>query len=485
MRPAIISSTRIKGSVRPPVRRCPCVTRSRGSAVATSYTNTSMKAESKIAIASNLHRNNSQRFSSVALSNNSSDSHDQTTPAVKQQSFLPVDFETASQIDGEESQVLTIELRPGQGVRAEAGAMVFMTDSIQMETQLLSGAMSRFLTGQSVFLTDYVCREQPGTVCLGTDFYSKILRINLQEYGGNLVCQRGAFLAGNSDIGIEMEFTKSLTAGFFGGQGFILQRLTGEGDVFVKAGGALVVKDLDEGESLRVSSGSIVAFERGIDYDVQMMKGIKNAMFGGEGLFVTTLKGPGRVWLQGMPPDRMISEIARRVPPGMGLGIPIGMGGGGSTSGEEGAGDETGNEDLVASTDSVAATDAAVEADRQATVASSGMMGSDSVEADSPDALFGDAAPDAKDEMPGMDDASFASESSDSEFANESFSNFSQEQTFDDGNFANDDFEESVNDFSDGELFDDSTSASVVDAASDEGGSGILSTLWDMFMGDD
>jgi hypothetical protein len=216
-----------------------------------------------------------------------------------------------------------------------------------------------------------------------------------------------------------------------------------------------------------------------------MMKGIKNAMFGGEGLFVTTLKGPGRVWLQGMPPDRMVSEIARRVPPGMGLGIPIGMGGGGSTSGEEGAGDETGNEDLVASTDSVAATDAAVEADRQATVASSGMMGSDSVEADSPDALFGDAAPDAKDEMPGMDDASFASESSDSEFANESFSNFSQEQTFDDGNFANDDFEESVNDFSDGELFDDSASASVVDAASDEGGSGILSTLWDMFMGDD
>ena len=415
---------------------------------------------------------------------------DQVPAPASEPPFLPVDFETASRIDGEESQVLTIELAPGQGVRAEAGAMVFMTDSIEMNTQLLSGAMARFLTGQSVFLTDYVCKDKPGTVCLGTDFYSKVIRLNLQDYGGSLVCQRGAFLAGSAGLEIEMEFTKSLTAGFFGGQGFILQRLTGEGDVFVKSGGTLVVKDLDDGETLRVSSGSIVAFERGVDYDVQMMKGVKNAMFGGEGLFVTTLKGPGRVWLQGMPPDRMIAEIARRVPAGMGLGIPIGMGtggGSGASEGEEGVGEGTaGAEGVLAGSESVAATDAAIEADRQATVATSGVMGSDSVDADSPEALFGDAAPSADEAAP-SDEASFASSSSETSFSDDdSFSTPMQEPSFDDTAFGNE-FED-ASEFTDGELFNDTGISGAVDPSAgvpNDGGSSIISTLWDFFMGGD
>lgn len=131
----------------------------------------------------------------------------------------------------------------------------------------------------------------------------------------------------------------TLSKGFFGGEGFVLQALTGQGDVFVTAGGTLIKRELDEGEELRISSGCLVGFTNGVEYDVQMMQGYKNVLFGGEGLFVTTLKGPGIVWLQGQPPQRMISEIARRVPSGGGIGLAVpigGMGGGGGESGEGG-----------------------------------------------------------------------------------------------------------------------------------------------------
>ena len=127
------------------------------------------------------------------------------------------------------------------------------------------------------------------------------------------------------DVNIEMEFAKKFTAGFFGGEGFILQSLTGEGDVFVKAGGAMVKRELKDGEVLRVASGSLVAFTQDVEFDVQSVQGFKNVVFGGEGLFMTTLTGPGTVWLQGMAPDKMISKVARKVPSGgIGLGIPIG-----------------------------------------------------------------------------------------------------------------------------------------------------------------
>jgi uncharacterized protein (AIM24 family) len=131
------------------------------------------------------------------------------------------------------------------------------------------------MTGQNMFLTDFRYEGTSiGTVGLGTDFPSKIMRFSLDEFeNSSLICQRGAYLASNPTVNIEMEFTKSLTAGFFGGQGFVLQRLTGQGDVLIKGGGTIVCKDLDEGESLRVSSGSIVCFEPTVQYDVQMMPG--------------------------------------------------------------------------------------------------------------------------------------------------------------------------------------------------------------------
>ncbi len=192
---------------------------------------------------------------------------------------------------------------------------------------------------------------------------------------------------------MEMSYTKSLTRGFFGGEEFILQSLQGTRDdaketAFLKAYGTVVKKELREGETLQISSGTLVAMTSTIDYYVQTMPGFKNVMFGGEGLFVTTLTGPGTVWLQGMPVDRMVSEIARKVPSGGGirLRIPI-MGGGGG--GAEAAVDVEGNAGADGSADDVvAATDAAVEADRNATVASSGMVLPDP---DMSESLFGDA----------------------------------------------------------------------------------------------
>jgi len=213
----------------------------------------------------------------------------------------------------------------------------------------ISAGFKRMLTGQNIFISDYYYDGPEGTkglVCLGTDFPSKIVKLNVQEYGGKIVCQKGALLCASHTIDIEVEFTKKFTTGFFGGEGFALQSLVGDGDVFVKAGGTLLRRDLDAGEQLRISSGSLVAFSNGVEFDIQMLKGYKNVLFGGEGLFVTTLTGPGTVWLQGQPPQRMISEIARRVPSGIGLAVPIGgVGGGGGGSGYgdgEGGSDEDG-----------------------------------------------------------------------------------------------------------------------------------------------
>lgn len=258
----------------------------------------------------------------------------------------PINFDIASKIEGNESQILTVSLQPGEVLRAESGAMMYMTAGVEMNTTTGGGASAgfkRFLTGQNVFISDYTYHGPEGTsgiVALGTDFPSKIIRLNVDEYGGKLVCQKGALLCASHTVDIEIETTKSFSAGFFGGEGFVLQALTGRGDVFVKAGGAVIRRDLKDGEKLRIASGSLVAFSSGVDYDIEQMKGFKNVFFGGEGLFVTTLTGPGVVWLQGQPPDRMISEIARRVPSGgIGLAVVPGMGGGTNGDGSSSNGD--------------------------------------------------------------------------------------------------------------------------------------------------
>ena len=449
----------------------------------------------------------------------SSSSNAITTTPTENALTTPINFDTSSSIQGEESQILQIKLQPNQTLRAESGAMLFMTEGVEMGTSLgakegstttsaLSDGFRRMMTGQNMFLSDFTFSGKEGTegtIALGTDFPSKIIRFSLPEYGNKIVCQKGAYLASSMDVDIQMEFTKKFTAGFFGGEGFILQSLTGGGDVFVKAGGTLVKKDLDEGETLRVSSGSLVAFTQDVEFDVQTMPGFKNVMFGGEGLFVTTLTGPGTVWLQGMPPDRMISEIARRVPSGggIGLGIPIGMGGGGGgTEGVDGTEEASaavgeGNDTTIVDSpqgeeDLVAATDAQVEMDRNATVASSGFEGHDSESASS---LFGDAAQkdeatydssgmgagnsagnppensmfdnDQLSDIPEMDDAtSFSTQ--DADFGED----LTSEQQFDDFQQDETSFSTDIGGGDDG-------------ASSDSEGGGILRMIWDFLRDDD
>jgi uncharacterized protein (TIGR00266 family) len=431
-------------------------------------------------------------------------------------------------IQGQESHTAIVRLHRGQVLRAEAGAMLFMSDGVVMDTTLqgMSSALTRVLTGQNMFLTDFRYEgnnNDYGEVGLGTDFPSKILRFRLDDYAQqSLICQRGALLASNGATAVQIatEFTKSLTAGFFGGQGFILQRLTstnesgngGGGEVLIKGGGTIVHKRLNDGERLRVSSGSIVAFEPTVQYDVQMIPGIKNAMFGGEGLFLTTLTGPGQVWLQGMPPDRMIAEIARRVPsggPGIRLGVPIMMGGGGGGEGggadaaAAGAAGVAADETVASGEEMVAATDQAVNADRQATVASSGMMGDGNLDADSPSALFGDAAaPEATSPVSpetsisassepdftgsGMDDGSTMTDG----VGDEAFSNdFTTEETTFNDDDSTDFASEQQQDVTDGDIFDDGEE-SISDnggggGGENEGGSSIFQTLWDIFSGKD
>ncbi|CAB1113862.1 unnamed protein product [Ectocarpus sp. CCAP 1310/34] len=306
----------------------------------------------------------------------------------------PLDFDMASKVEGQESQMVTFELEPGQVIRAEAGNLVFMEDGIEMDTNTGGGASSMFrrvITGQNMFVTDYVNHgDASAKVGLGTDVPSKIVRLPLAAYGGEVICQRGAFLAGSHTIDIQTEFTKMM-AGFFGGEGFVLQRLTGKGDAFVKASGPLIQRELREGETLRVSAGSVVAFSTSVEYDVQTIPGFKNVVFGGEGLFITKLTGPGTVFLQGLPFDRMVDQIARRIPGGRGGGgmpIPVGVGGGGGQDGEDAGGEGARAE----GGDGVAAAAAATGGAGEESTTSASDAGTDS-EAGSSNDLFGDAAP--------------------------------------------------------------------------------------------
>lgn len=182
----------------------------------------------------------------------------------------PIDFDVAAKIEGNESQIVTIELRPNQVLRAESGAMMYMTDGVEMNTTTgggISAGFRRMMTGQNFFISDYTYTgDKVGRLALGTDFPSKIMRLHVPEYGGKLVCQKGALLCASHTIDVQMEFTKSFASGFFGGEGFVLQALTGEGDVFLKAGGTLIRRDLGVGEELRISSGCLVAFTSQVEY---------------------------------------------------------------------------------------------------------------------------------------------------------------------------------------------------------------------------
>ncbi|MBP7747724.1 MAG: TIGR00266 family protein [Phycisphaerae bacterium] len=226
-------------------------------------------------------------------------------------------------ITGDDMQFVEVELDPGETVIADAGAMMYMTSAIRMETvfgdpsaqdQGLLGkvfaAGKRVLTGESLFMTTF---KNGGSnkqqVAFAAPYPGKIVPMDLGQLGGELLCQKNSFLCAARGVSIGVAFTKRLGAGLFGGEGFILQRLTGDGLAFVHAGGTLHQRRLQPGETLRVDTGCIVAFQPSVTYDIKFVGGLKNTLFGGEGLFFATLTGPGDIWLQSLPFVRLADRI--------------------------------------------------------------------------------------------------------------------------------------------------------------------------------
>lgn len=216
-------------------------------------------------------------------------------------------------IYGDDMQTVEIELDPGEGVRAETGAMLYMEDGIEMQTSTGGGlfrGFKRMITGESFFISTFLYHGSgKGHVAFGAPYPGKIIPIELAQYSGQFICQKDAFLCSASGVEIEIAFTKKLGAGLFGGEGFILQKLSGQGRAFIHAGGTILERDLAPGERLRVDTGCLVGLSATVDYDIQFVGGFTNALFGGEGLFLAVLRGPGKVFLQSLPFSRLADRI--------------------------------------------------------------------------------------------------------------------------------------------------------------------------------
>jgi uncharacterized protein (TIGR00266 family) len=227
------------------------------------------------------------------------------------------------EIFGSEMQYVEITLDPGEMVIAEAGSMMYMSSGIKMETVFgdpsrqsggimgkLMSAGKRLLTGESLFMTTYqnTSRERL-LVAFASPYPGKLVIMHLDQLGGELICQKDAFLCAARGVEVGIAFQKKIMTGLFGGEGFIMQRLTGDGIAIVHAGGTLMHRTLSAGERLLVDTGCLVALTPSVHYDVEMVKGIKNLAFGGEGLFLATLAGPGDIWLQSLPISRLAGRI--------------------------------------------------------------------------------------------------------------------------------------------------------------------------------
>ena len=215
------------------------------------------------------------------------------------------------EIIGDDMQAVVLTLGGGDVVRAEAGALMYMTDAVEMDAKmeggLLGGLKRKFLAGESLFITYFRGMAAGARVAFAGPYPGKIIHVALN--GQQVLCQRDAFLCASGEININVEFTKRLGAGFFGGEGFILQKMEGRGDLFIHCGGTIVPFDLKAGERLRVDTGCLAALDATVDYDIARVGGIKTSLFGGEGLFFAILTGPGRVWLQTLPFSRLAERI--------------------------------------------------------------------------------------------------------------------------------------------------------------------------------
>ncbi len=221
------------------------------------------------------------------------------------------------QIVGTTLQAVILELDPGETVYSESGAMSWMSGNIQMATNTrgggLGGIFKRALTGESLFLNEFTSAGGKGIVAFASDFPGKIVPVPLVE-GQSMIVQKQAFLCAEKTVGLEIHFRKKLGAGFFGGEGFIMQKLTGPGVAFVCLDGEIVEYTLEPGQVLKVDTGHVAMYEPTVEFDIEMVKGFRNILLGGEGLFLTTLRGPGRVWLQTMPTANLAKAIAGYLP---------------------------------------------------------------------------------------------------------------------------------------------------------------------------
>lgn len=245
-----------------------------------------------------------------------------------------IDYE----IFGDDMQFVEVTLDPGETVLAEAGTMMYMTQGIRMDTvfgdpskssgsffEKLMDAGKRAISGESLFLTTFSAtghgRDQ---VSFAAPYPGKIVPLHIDELGGEIICQKDSFLAAAKGIQVGIAFQKKIAAGLFGGEGFILQRLVGDGIAFVHAGGTVQRRQLGPGETLRLDTGCLVAFQPSVTYDIQLIGGVKNSLFGGEGLFVATLTGPGLVWVQSLPFSRLAGRMLAGYASGKGEGSVLG-----------------------------------------------------------------------------------------------------------------------------------------------------------------
>lgn len=216
-----------------------------------------------------------------------------------------------AKIIGESLPVVTCKLKNGESVITESGGMSWMDEGIKMSTSTNGGIMKglgRALAGESLFMNTYTAEKDDVEIAFSSCFPGRILEFDLSE-GETIIAQKRAFLCAESSVDISMHFRKKLGAGFFGGEGFIMQKITGPGKVFLEIDGEVVKKELKEGEKLKIDNGYVAAMTKGVDLSIETVPGLKNIMFGGEGLFLTTLKGPGTVWLQSMPISKLASLL--------------------------------------------------------------------------------------------------------------------------------------------------------------------------------
>jgi uncharacterized protein (TIGR00266 family) len=219
-------------------------------------------------------------------------------------------------IDGTVMQTLNVELEDGESVYSESGAMGWMSGNVEMKAEAkggIMGGLGRMMTGESLFLTNFSARGGTGFVVFNAEYPGKIVRVDLKQ-GEEMICEKDAFMAAQQSVKLSTWLNKKLGAGFFGGEGFVLQKMAGPGTAFCSFSGEITEMELKKGQLLKVDTGCVAMFEPTVKFDIVKVPGIRNMFFGGEGIFLATLEGPGKVWLQSMPISGLAAQIRRFIP---------------------------------------------------------------------------------------------------------------------------------------------------------------------------